>query len=120
LTYLQTLGISSSAVAQKTFEHLNSALLSPQLLYVTHQPNALAVSAIYLAAREVGVKLVDGEWWEVFDVDREELGFLVVGMRSMEGFVRAEMEKWKNRAIPLIVDEVEAEVERRRMMEEGE
>ncbi|KAB8075923.1 autophagocytosis associated protein [Aspergillus leporis] len=120
LTYLQTLGISSSAVAQKTFEHLNSALLSPQLLYVTHQPNALAVSAIYLAAREVGVKLVDGEWWEVFDVDREELGFLVVGMRSMEGFVRAEMEKWKNRAIPLIVDEVEAEVERRRMMEEGD
>ncbi|KAJ8122214.1 hypothetical protein ONZ43_g1535 [Nemania bipapillata] len=27
-------------------------------------------------------------WWEVFDVDREELGFLVVGMRSLEGLVR--------------------------------
>ncbi|KAB8254675.1 autophagocytosis associated protein [Aspergillus pseudonomiae] len=120
LTYLQTLGISSSAVAQRVFEHLNAALLSPQLLYVTHQPNALAVSSIYLAAREVGVKLVDGEWWEVFDVDREELGFLVVGMRSMEGFARAEMEKWKGRAVPMIVDEVEAEVERRRMMAEGD
>ncbi|KAE8132403.1 autophagocytosis associated protein [Aspergillus pseudotamarii] len=120
LTYLQTLGVSSSAVAQRVFEHLNAALLSPQLLYVTHQPNALAVSSIYLAAREVGIKLVDGEWWEVFDVDREELGFLVVGMRSMEGFARAEMEKWKGRVIPMIVDEVEAEIERRRMMAEGD
>ncbi|KAE8423189.1 autophagocytosis associated protein [Aspergillus pseudocaelatus] len=120
LTYLQTLGVSSSAVAQRVFEHLNAALLSPQLLYVTHQPNALAVSSIYLAAREVGIKLVDGEWWEVFDVDREELGFLVVGMRSMEGFARAEMEKWKGRAIPMVVGEVEAEIERRRMMAEGD
>lgn len=66
------------------------------------------------------MKLVDGEWWEVFDVDREELGFLVVGMRSMEGFVRSERERWQNKVIPLVVDEVEAEIERRRMMEEGE
>ncbi|KAI9929920.1 hypothetical protein ASPWEDRAFT_102379 [Aspergillus wentii DTO 134E9] len=120
LTYLQTLGTSSSAVARRVFEHLNAALLSPQLLYVTHQPNALAVSAIYLASREEGVKLVDGDWWEVFDVDREELGFLVVAMKSMEGFARAEMEKWKMRTVPMSVDEVEAEIERRRMMEEGE
>lgn len=68
--------------------HLNGALLSPQLLYLTHQPNALAVAAIYLAARENDVKLPEGEWWEVFDVEREELGFLVVGMRSLEGWVR--------------------------------
>lgn len=66
------------------------------------------------------MKLVDGEWWEVFDVDREELGFLVVGMQSMEGFARAEKEKWGNRPIPLVVDDVEAEIERKRMMEEGE
>ncbi|KAG2416124.1 hypothetical protein HFD88_007316 [Aspergillus terreus] len=120
LTYLQTLGVSSAAVSRRVFEHLNAALMSPQLLYVTHQPNALAVASIYLAAREVGVKLVDGEWWEVFDVDREELGFLVVGLRSMEGFAKAEMEKWKGRRIPMVVDDVDAEIERRRMMEEGE
>lgn len=120
LTYLQTLGTSSSAVAKRVFEHLNAALLSPQLLYVTHQPNSLAVAAIYLAARETGVKLVDGEWWEVFDVDREELGFLVVGMGSMVNFAKAEREKWKTRAIPLVIDEVEAEMERRKMLEEGE
>jgi len=120
LTYLQTLGATRPAIARRVIEHLNGALLSSQLLYVTHQPNALAVAAIYLATREVGVKLVDGEWWEVFDVDREELGFLVVGMRSTEGFVRAEKERWRNKTIPLVVDEVEAEIERRRMMQEGE
>ncbi|KAL4870349.1 hypothetical protein BDV12DRAFT_60649 [Aspergillus spectabilis] len=120
LTYLQTLGVSSPAVARRAFEHLNSSLLSPQLLYLTHQPNALAVAAIYLAAREKEVKLVDGEWWEVFDVDREDLGFLVVGMQSMEGFARAEIEKWKGRIIPLDVEEVEAEIERRGMLEAGE
>ncbi|CAI7603369.1 unnamed protein product [Penicillium glandicola] len=120
LTYLQTLGVAKPAVAQRVIQHLNAALLSPQLLYVTHQPNALAVAAIYLASREVGVKLVDGEWWEVFDVDREELGFLVVGMKSTEGFMRAEVSRWNNRGIPMIVDEVDAEIERRRMMEEGE
>ncbi|PYH76383.1 cyclin domain protein [Aspergillus uvarum CBS 121591] len=118
LTYLQTLGVAAPAVARRVFEHLNAALLSPQLLYVTHQPNALAVAAIYLAAREEGAKLVNSEWWEVFDVDREELGFLVVAMRSMEGFARAELEKWKGRAVPMTVEEVEAEIERRRV--EGE
>ncbi|KAL3463987.1 cyclin-like protein [Aspergillus heterothallicus] len=120
LTYLQTLGVASPAVAQRIFEHLNSSLLSPQLLYVTHQPNALAVASIYLAAREKGVKLVDGEWWEVFDVDREDLGFLVVAMQSMEGFARAEGEKWKGRMLPLDIEEVDAEIERRRMLEAGE
>ncbi|KAL3452865.1 autophagocytosis associated protein [Aspergillus insuetus] len=120
LTYLQTLGVASPEVARRAFEHLNSSLLSPQLLYTTHQPNALAVASIYLAARENGVKLVDGEWWEVFDVDREDLGFLVVAMQSMEGFARAESEKWKGRMLPLDTEEVNAEVERRRMLEAGE
>ncbi|KAJ5908246.1 hypothetical protein N7495_000928 [Penicillium taxi] len=120
LTYLQTLGVAKPSVARRVVQHLNAALLSPQLLYVTHQPNALAVAAIYLAAREEGVKLVDGEWWEVFDVDREELGFLVVAMRSTEGFMRAEMEWWQNKTIPLVVDEVDTEINRRRMTEKSE
>lgn len=58
------------------------------MLYLTHQPHALATAAIYNAARDVGAKMPDCEWWEVFDVDREELGFLVVGMRSVEGWFR--------------------------------
>ncbi|KAM3064920.1 hypothetical protein ACMFMF_011536 [Clarireedia jacksonii] len=58
------------------------------MLYLTHQPCALAVAAIYLAAREEEAKMPENEWWEVFDVEREELGFLVVGMRSVEGVAR--------------------------------
>ena len=120
LTYLQTLGVlppdptaKSSALATRTLGHLNTALFSPQLLYLTHQPSALAVAAIYLAAREVGVKLPEVEWWEVFDVDRETLGFLVVGLRSCEGWVRSEKEKWTERGCPLTMDGLDEEIKRR-------
>ncbi|KAK5077593.1 hypothetical protein LTR70_009613 [Exophiala xenobiotica] len=91
LTYLQSLSATPPALASRTLSHLNAALLSPQLLYLTHQPPALAVAAIYLSARELGIPLVDDEvpWWEVFDVGREELGFLVLSLASLDGFVVA-------------------------------
>lgn len=122
INYLQTLDVFSSssvsvaaqgpAVAKRAFQHLNSALLSPQLVYLTHQPHALAVSAIYLAARELGLKLPGVEWWEVFDVDREELGFLVVALRSVEGFAAEERVKWEGRKVPCTVDELREEIRR--------
>ncbi|KAI1328348.1 cyclin-like protein [Xylariaceae sp. FL0255] len=100
ITYLQALdvfnnGASGKDLAARVVALLNTALLSPQMLYLTHQPNALAVAAIYSAAREggddgrKGVRMPDCAWWEVFDVDREELGFLIVGMRSLDGWVRS-------------------------------
>jgi len=120
LTYLQTLGVlpsdptaTSSALATRTLAHLNTALFSPQLLYLTHQPPALAVAAIYLAARDLGVKLPGSEWWEVFDVDREDLGFLVVGLMSCEGWIQQEKEKWSDGKCPLTVEDVETEIKRR-------
>ncbi|KAK4226772.1 cyclin-L2 [Podospora fimiseda] len=91
ITYLQALdflNFDKEILAKRTLEYLNTALLSPQMLYCTCQPNALAVAAIYNAAKDVGAKMPDNEWWEVFDVDREELGFLVMGMRSVEGWVK--------------------------------
>ncbi|KAI2469356.1 cyclin-like protein [Annulohypoxylon bovei var. microspora] len=91
VTYLQALDFLSAPrtrIAARSVAYLNTALLSPQLLYLTHQPHALAVAAIYAAARDVGAKMPECAWWEVFDVDREELGFLVVGMRSLEGWAR--------------------------------
>ncbi|RDA95008.1 hypothetical protein CP533_2109 [Ophiocordyceps camponoti-saundersi (nom. inval.)] len=91
VTYLQTLDFLSRPKAQvslRTMQYLNTALLSPQMLYLTHQPHALATAAIYNAARDLGAKMPDCDWWEVLDVDREELGFLVVAMRSMEGWWR--------------------------------
>ncbi|CAK7265847.1 hypothetical protein SEPCBS119000_001727 [Sporothrix epigloea] len=92
--YLQTMdflglpgqpNVSPSPVARRTVEYLNTSLFSPQLLYVTHQPHELAVAALYNAARDLGASLPDGAgaWWEVFDVDRETLGFLAVAMRSV-------------------------------------
>ncbi|KAL8993231.1 MAG: hypothetical protein Q9169_006498 [Polycauliona sp. 2 TL-2023] len=117
LTYLQTLGVlppdpslTSRALASRTLAQLNVALLSPQLLYITHQPTTIAVAAIYLAAREVEVKLPSGEWWEIFDVEREELGFLVVALKSCEGWVKAERTRWRGKSCPLTIDEVDLEI----------
>lgn len=93
VTYAQALDLFGAGypkgtgpqVAARAVRLLNTALLSPQLLYLTHQPNALAVSALYLAARQLGVSLPD-EWWEVWDLEREDLGFIVVGMLSTESW----------------------------------
>ena len=117
VNYLQALDASEHAsfhdLVKRTLAHLNSALLSPQYLYLTHQPNALATAAIYLAARESAVKFPSLNWWEIFDVDREELGFIVAAMTSMHSFASEEMQKWKLRRAPLTVAEVEEEVFRR-------
>jgi cyclin L len=97
LTYLGVLGVAGkAALAKRVLEHLNGALMGPQWLYLTHQPNVLAVGAIYLAAKQEGVKLVgEVNWWEVFDVGREELGFMVVAMGSVEAWVEGEARKWQ-------------------------
>lgn len=114
LTMLQTLGVlptpattKSKALAERVIAHLNCALSSSQLLYLTHQPTSLAVAAIYLAAREVEVKLPSSEWWEVFDVDREELGFLVLGFASAGAWVKSQREKWESSACPLSTEELQ-------------
>ncbi|KAG9231671.1 cyclin-like protein [Amylocarpus encephaloides] len=101
ITYLQTLDIFSPSIpkhaateiSQRTVQYLNTALMSPQMLYLTHQPPSLATAAIYLAAKEVGVTLPDVEWWEVFDCEREELGFLVMAMGSLDAIARGYQER---------------------------
>ncbi|KAI4698205.1 uncharacterized protein J4E84_001341 [Alternaria hordeiaustralica] len=122
ITYMQALDIFShpraSELAKRAIAHLNTALLSPQCLYLTHQPHELATAGIYLAARETGIKMPECEWWEVFDTDREVLGFLCVGLLSLEGWVRSERERWEGGKVPISVEGVEAEV--RRMREEKE
>lgn len=123
INYLQTLDVfqstEGSRVAIRSFSLLNSALFSPQLLHLTHQPSALATAAIYLAAKEVKVKLPEVEWWEVFDVDREELGFLVVALQSVEGFAAEETRTWSMRAVPMTVEGLRSEIERRQLLESG-
>ena len=107
VTYLQALDIFGSsqprgmgvAVAKRTVEYLNTALLSPQMLYLTHQPNTLATASIYLAARDLGAKLPGNEWWEVFDTDREDLGFLALGMKSLAGWIKNELRAWHRKGV---------------------
>lgn len=117
ITYLQALDVFTHPrapdLAKRAMAYLNSALLSPQMLYLTHQPPQLATAAIYLAAREAQIKLPEVEWWEVFDTDREELGFLCVGMLSVDGFAQSEKEKWDGRRVPMSVEDVRLEMERR-------
>ncbi|KAK3070238.1 hypothetical protein LTR53_010811 [Teratosphaeriaceae sp. CCFEE 6253] len=124
INYMQTLDVfgdtDATRLVQRLFAHLNSALLSPQLLYLTHQPCALATASIYLAARETGIIMPDVEWWEVFDVDREELGFLVVALRSMNGFAAEESQRWQKKSLPLTTDELRSTIEWQRMLEAGE
>ncbi|KAI0541262.1 cyclin [Xylaria digitata] len=121
VTYLQALDFCGDAsrakITRRVIAYLNTALLSPQMLYLTHQPNALAVAAIYSAARdaEISAKMPDCPWWEVFDVDREELGFLVVGMRSLEGLVRKLRDEFEGFAKGGVItrNAIEAEMARR-------
>jgi cyclin L len=120
ITYLQALDVfgssqpkgTGSKVAQRVIEYLNTALLSPQMLYLTHQPNALATAAIYLAARDIGTKLPGVEWWEVFDTDREELGFLALGMKSLEGWIRQERVVWGGKNV-ITREDVNRELQKR-------
>ncbi|OTA92976.1 hypothetical protein M434DRAFT_395981 [Hypoxylon sp. CO27-5] len=117
ITYLQALdflSVPKTRIAARCVAYLNTALLSPQLLYLTHQPNALAVAAIYNAARDIGAKMPECAWWEVFDVDREELGFLVVGMRSLEGWVRKQRGEYEELSKGMVTRAfVEAEMRKR-------
>ncbi|KAM0344221.1 hypothetical protein ACHAPU_007747 [Fusarium lateritium] len=119
ITYLQTLDFLAqpkSIISLRTIQYLNSALLSPQMLYLTHQPHALATAAIYNAARDVGAKMPECEWWEVFDVDREELGFLVVGMRSVENYMRKYKEEMPDLSVGMPTRKlVEVELQKRGM-----
>ncbi|KAI9655007.1 MAG: hypothetical protein M1831_004966 [Alyxoria varia] len=121
INYLQTMDTfrheSGSDLARRAFAYLNTLLLSPQLVYLTHHPPALATAAIYLAAKEVGFKLPEEEWWEVFDTDREDLGFLLVAMTSMSAFANEEKKVWGNSEVPLSVEQVNAELDKRAILE---
>ncbi|KAK6336126.1 hypothetical protein TWF696_001693 [Orbilia brochopaga] len=69
--------LQNEKLVASTFAYLTDMLSSPSQPYLTHHPHELAVAGIYMAARDHGVKLPE-RWWEVWDVERETLGFLVV------------------------------------------
>ena len=97
ITYLQALdfaGKPRKEITSRVVAYLNTALLSPQVLYLTHQPGELATAAIFLAARDVGATMPAEPWWELFDVDREQLGFLACSLNSVEPLMRKQREEF--------------------------
>lgn len=98
VTYLQALdfaGKPRKEITSRAVAYLNTALLSPQVLYLTHQPGELATAAIFLAARDVGAGMPPEPWWELFDVDREQLGFLACSLNSVDSLMRKQREDFK-------------------------
>ena len=98
ITYLQSLdfaGKPRKEITSRVVAYLNTALISPQVLYLTHQPGEIATAAIFLAARDVGAKMPPEPWWELFDVDREQLGFLACSLNSVEPLMRKQKEEFK-------------------------
>lgn len=90
------------------------------MLYLTHQPCALATAAVYLAAKDNCITMPDVEWWEVFDCEREELGFLVVGMGSMEGFATRERTRWGDWKGMISRGDVKDELQKMGLRENGQ
>lgn len=111
--YAQALECLNKPLLKRAFGYLTDALMSPSLVYLTHQPNALAVAALYLAAREEGSKLSEG-WWDVFDVEREDLGFLVAVMKGVTEFVKRQAEAVGEGGVVWDGKGLEKELERRR------
>lgn len=124
LNYAQPLNCLEKGILLKAVGYLNDALVAPSLVYLTHQPHQLAVAALYLAARvdadgdgkqaaEGGVKLPEG-WWEIFDVEREELGFLVAAMKGAGKYIEEETARWKKpggKGIPWDLKALEEEMQ---------
>ncbi|KAI5817726.1 cyclin-like protein [Pyronema omphalodes] len=116
ITYLQTLDYLSSdknSGVKIAIGYLNDLLVSGSRVYLTHQPNVLAVAAVYLMARKNSWKLPE-EWWSVFDADREDLGFLCVAILGVEEEVRRRREVWRGMGGVWEREDVEREMDRRR------
>ncbi|RKF53730.1 Cyclin-L1 [Golovinomyces cichoracearum] len=119
ITYIQILEFFENddskighRLAQRVIAHLNAALINPQMLYLTHQPCQLATAAIFIAAREVGAVLPTCAWWEVFDCDREDLGFLAVALQSLKSLVAREVCRWGEDQGMISRSDVQTEMEK--------
>ncbi|KAK9454480.1 cyclin-like protein [Dipodascopsis uninucleata] len=97
LEYVNMLALDSDKdrlekLVSRAWRHVNDALLSR--IPVVHQPNVIAITALWLAARETNVELLDGEpWWTAFDVDTEDMGHMVLLLRSLYHTAIAEQQR---------------------------
>ncbi|KAK9447619.1 cyclin-like protein [Limtongia smithiae] len=110
LKYVSAIGIvsdeSRARVFQRAWNYMNDTMKTR--IPILHQANTIAVTALWLASREAGVELLDGEaWWQVFDVDSEDMGHAMLLLREgHEVAVRERKRVEKGMILGLTVDEV--------------
>lgn len=115
IIYLQTLGLLTTStdghrLAQIAVRRINDMLISPQMVFLKHQPGELAAAAIYAAAQEseTGTKLPDLGWWEIFELRSEKLAELVVQLREFSARAQEEGSPGLNCRAPLTVEGIVA------------
>ncbi|KAL1920926.1 uncharacterized protein VTP21DRAFT_11561 [Calcarisporiella thermophila] len=98
--YLQVLELEShKELPQRAWNYLNDGLRTN--IYVCYQPPTIASAVIWLAARELGVKLpTNPPWWEVFDTTLEDMQVIAIRLKRL--YLRL-----PQRNLPLSVEEME-------------
>jgi hypothetical protein len=80
MSYLQVLGLGSNdRMCGLTWTLVNDAIRCCPYLMITHQPNVVAVGCIVVAAAQLNLVVSEQDgWWEIFDVDSEDMGHCMV------------------------------------------
>ncbi|KAK9469232.1 cyclin-like protein [Lipomyces arxii] len=82
--YLNSMRIEEArkkTIAQRAWNYVNDSLNTR--ICILHQPNTIAVTALWLAGRELDIELLDGErWWTAFDVNTEDMGHIFLLLRE--------------------------------------
>ncbi|KAI9312220.1 cyclin-like protein [Dichotomocladium elegans] len=70
INYLRILGLEEDeAAASKAWNYLNDGLRTT--VYATYEPHVIACAAIWLACRDLAIKLPE-DWWILFDTSVED------------------------------------------------
>ncbi|KAK9462229.1 cyclin-like protein [Lipomyces oligophaga] len=108
-TYLDYIQLPCHSLILKTaWGYINDSLRSQ--ICILHQPITIAVTCLWIAAREHDVVVLENRpWWQVFDVDSEDMGHLLLLLRQAKHIaLRLEKEVVAAEApLPVTVDLVE-------------
>ncbi|KAK9235926.1 cyclin-like protein [Lipomyces kononenkoae] len=102
--------VRQKIIAQRAWNYINDTMKTK--ICILHQPNVIAVTAIWLAVREADVELLDGEkWWEAFDVDTEDMGHLLLLLRQGRDIATRERDRIRSGQKPtLTIEDVKARI----------
>lgn len=75
LSYIQLLKLYQfDKFSQTLWAYLNDAIRTTQI-FIIHHPNVIAAACIMLTATELNITISpNSEWWNLFDVESEDLG----------------------------------------------